>query len=361
MIMMIWKQKYVTKSIMNLIEYLNKVSKFDKDYYFSLNKINHSKLVNFEKYGPKGLVELPKQTKAMNFGSLVDCLLFTPERFDSEFYICDSDNVLTDKQLELFDILFSNSYNGLPVYKLKVSDETNQFILSLCRANKIYSSFKDSTVIQKVTSLYDAFDRYEENRSKISITADEYNQAVKVVNALKTSELSSKIFTNFKVFYQVAIVTDDTKVLFDMILLDMDSHTIIPIDLKVTQSSEMEWVENSFYRFKYFRQAEMYWDALKKLMSEVSDGRDWIIDDFKFLVVSAQDPAPLLFNFPLTYNESGDLIISKKGSSVVTYDKIVKMIKWHLENNEYDYPEDIIMDLYSNKNTNKLTYINIID
>ena len=347
---------------MNVIDFLRKNSKWNKEDYFADSRIGHSDVVNFEKYGPKGLLTECKATKAMNFGSLVDCLLFTPEVFNNEFYICNFDDVLSEKQLELYNIFNENLFDsGLPVYFSNRSEESDNFILSTCRLNKIYASFKDDTVLQKVYNLFESFRKFQGNSSKISITADDYNQAVNIVNILKTGELTKKLFTNFKAFYQVKMTKGNVRTLHDMILVDEKNHKIIPFDLKVTQSPESEWVENSFYKFRYYRQAEMYQDVLRWCISNCDDCDLWEIDDFKFLVVSAQNSVPMIFNFPIKYNEEGNLVISKKGASVPKYIEIVNKIEWHRTNREFNYPENIINDIYSKQNTNQITYINIID
>lgn len=346
---------------MTIIEYLKRNSFTNKYDYFDLKFINHSMLVNFEKYGPRGLQMKNESTRAMIFGSLVDCLLFTPYNFENEFFICEDNKILTEKQKEIYT-LFARELPDI-FYKNFWEDYDEEKIIQLCRNNNIYSSYKDTTVLVKVKELLPIFKLYYHSLGKSIITPTEYTQASTIVEKLKNNPLTKKLFSdNFLRFYQVMIINDKTlsKVLFDMILVDQKNKKIIPMDLKCTQGYENEFLENSFYKFRYYRQAEMYMDALHDLLENCEDRNEWTIEDFKFLVVSAQDGVPMIYNFPVKYDDDKKLIINRKGTTVDNYNTIISKISWHRSNNEYTYPQEIVEEIYANERNNNIIYLNIL-
>lgn len=357
-------EQYLINDKIKVLDALKSLSYTDKKKYFN-NKafINHSLLVNFEKYGPKGINMDKEPTRAMIFGSLVDCLLFTPYEFEDSFYISEDNKTLTDKQLEIFDLFYKYD-TSWPLYLRDINkNDTKDIMIQVCRNNNIYNSFKDSTLISKLIDLIPLFIEYHDSRNKNIITQDEYTKAINIKNQLLNNILTKKLFSDkFKRFYQVNINNrlKKVKTLFDMILVDEVNKKIIPIDLKCTQGYENEFLENSFYKFKYYRQAEMYMDALKYFISICDDGKEWTVDDFKFLVISAQSNIPLIYNFPIKYNEDNKLIISKSGASVDKYETILERIQWHISNNEYIYDKNILEDIYANDKNNNITYLNIL-
>lgn len=344
----------------NLISYLESLGDTLKEQYFISTKefINHTKLVDFETNGPKALIdETQKDSPAINFGKLVDCLLLTPEEFPNSYTVINEEDRLTPSLKDFAEVLKAKGLRRL-------SDIFESIILDTAKEANVYQSFSDKTIIEKISKYKYSILKYVTSRGEF-ITIDDYNKALNVVNAIKTSKITSKIFNNsdFKIFYQVPIFCYElnTKVLFDMIVIDTKNNIIIPIDLKTIQNKEINFVENSFYRFKYYRQAEMYIATLKEMLPIIcNDSEKYKIDHFKFLVASAEDTTPLIYEFPVLYDDNDKLIISKNGATVENFKTVIKDILWHYDHCEYSYNKDLINKFYSNENTNNITNISIL-
>ena len=344
----------------DLISYLESLNGIRKDQYFVNTKefINHTRLVDFEINGPRALVdETKKDSPAINFGKLVDCILLTPEEFPNSYTVINEEDKLTPSLKAFADVLKEKERRNL-------SSVFESVILEVAKEANVYQSFSDKTIIEKISKYKNGILRYIASRGE-TITIDDYNKALSVVNAIKTSKITSKIFNNsdFKIFYQVPIFCYElhTKVLFDMIVIDTKNNVIIPIDLKTIQNKEINFVENSFYRFKYYRQAEMYIETLKNMLPEIcNDYEKYKVDHFKFLVASAEDSMPLIYEFPVLYDDNDKLIISKNGATVENFKTVIENILWHYDHCEYSYDKDLINKFYSNENTNNITNISIL-
>lgn len=344
----------------DLISYLESLNEILKDQYFVNTKefINHTRLVDFETNGPRALVdETKKDSPAINFGKLVDCILLTPEEFPNSYTVINEEDKLTPSLKAFADVLKAKEVHNL-------SSVFESVILEIAKEANVYQSFSDKTIIEKISKYKNGILKYIRSRGEL-ITIDDYNKALSVVDAIRTSKITSKIFNNsdFKIFYQVPIFCYElhTKVLFDMIVIDTKNNVIIPIDLKTIQNKKINFVENSFYKFKYYRQAEMYIATLKEMLPVIcNDSEKYRVDHFKFLVASAEDTMPLIYEFPVLYDDNDKLIISKNGATVENFKTVIEDIFWHYDHCEYSYNKDLINKFYSNENTNNITNISIL-
>lgn len=329
------------------------------EYYLS-KRIGHSKLVNFETFGPSTLKEdyNVEKTPAMIFGSLVDTLLTNPYSFESTYYVPKSDVKLSNSE-KVF-------YEYLQKYDIRsVSHLPDEDLLVILDRTSFYTSLLAKTRIKKIRDKEEVYNELLKNEGKIIINHEDLEKAKKCVEVLRTSDITKNIF-DYDLLFQVEVnrVFKDSGSLdrfgchglFDIIAIDTKTKTIYPFDLKTTVAPESDFLR-SFYKFKYYRQAEMYIDMLQYNLNTCDDYQDWKIEPFKFIVISPNSYAPLIYEFPIVY-ENKKLKISEN-TFVPPYTAIFDEMIWHLYTGQYDYTKDVYMQIYKYANQETKHFITI--
>lgn len=328
-------------------------------YYLS-KRIGHSKLVNFETFGPSTLKEdyNVEKTPAMIFGSLVDTLLTNPYSFESNYYVPKSDVKLSNSE-KVF-------YEYLQKYDIRsVSHLPDEDLLVILDRTLFYTSLLAKTRIKKIRDKEEVYNELLKNEGKIIINHEDLEKAKKCVEVLRTSDITKNIF-DYDLLFQVEVnrVFKDSGSLdrfgchglFDIIAIDTKTKTIYPFDLKTTVAPESDFLR-SFYKFKYYRQAEMYIDMLQYNLNTCDDYQDWKIEPFKFIVISPNSYAPLIYEFPIVY-ENKKLKISEN-TFVPIYTAVFDEMVWHLYTGQYDYTKDVYMQIYKYANQETKHFITI--
>lgn len=313
--------------------------------YHSSNAIGHTKIVNFETYGPTALRKdfILRPTDAMEFGSIVDTLLTRGSEFTNVYYIPSLKIKTTPSESVFVDYIVSHQYNP---YTL--TDEELLEILNQCKTYVMYTKNTDAR-IAKAKQLFPLIVERLQNASKKVITSEQFKEATDCINAIKTSDITKCLFEDpNKLLFQVELIDRnlDIHCLFDMIYVDFENKTIHPIDLKCVSYSERDFLSNSFYKFKYYRQAELYMHILQQNLDHC-DVEEWKIAPFKFLVVCRNTLSPMLYEFPVKYNNN-KLVISEN-REVDSMFKIISDIQWHMNNQQYMYDKDTYMQLFKQK------------
>lgn len=346
-------------------------TRYNIDNYHKSLQIGHSRLVNFEIYGPTSLrpdFEI-KKSDAMIFGSIVDALLTRPEYFEDEFTVVSDDEKLSPSEKKLIDYCCTID-DGLFLdwlhSSVSITEELPSIkdkLLDIMNAAEFFMTRKNETRLNKIDELKSQIYTYyySSKSDKQTITQTQCKEAAQCVEAIKNSELTKFIFEDPTLYYsQVQIFGNDTKALFDLIYIDPINKVIHPIDLKTTVKPEREFIANSFYTHKYYRQAEMYTALLRNWLN-MQDLYDWEIADFKFLVICKDTLAPTLYSFPVRYTDDNQLIISKN-KTVPPYTKIIADMCWHTNSKQYMYPRSVYIELLKhNSDKNSFITIPIID
>lgn len=317
--------------------------------YYERDALNYSTLSKLDSNNPGAVFreerEEFKPSPAMTKGSLVDCLLFTPEEYDNQFLIKE-EVTISPSIKEIIDKLADTDL---------IYNDTN--LLSIARENNFGGkNWSDETILNRVKT--DDSERYFKQKKldtdKLIISQEIYNQAVNVTKVLKNHEFTSYIFCPIKgvevVFqapiYWSEIVRGSTiacKALLDIIILDHNNKLIIPIDLKVKSDSKYAF-PSSFLRYKYYLQAAWYTKALKNTNHYLNKG--YTVVNFSFLVTSFDYPDP-----PLIYKCSDQLMrvgeyggdyenVTLRGVNELAEDYV-----WYRQTGNIDYPRHI----YTNK------------
>jgi hypothetical protein len=297
------------------------------------------------------------ESTAFTMGSLVDCLLTTPERFEEDYVIFTGISP-TDKMLD-----FANEY--IRLYKLLSEDNTHtsEELILLARTYVDYDKrLKDDTVIKKFEeACNDYIQCVLYNPDKIVIDTETYNTALELVRVTKESPHLQFIFNPKEgdiVLFQVPIYIESNKfvgkALLDCIVIDTINKTITPIDFKTYEDS----FEGNYWKYKYYYQEAWY----SFLLNMLTDGESFItkldtvekllnvagytVTDFKFVAIDKSfQRNPIIFQ---SYKAISDDVffggfINKGITNLVKVKSIQDLIKeynWRVEKddwvNDYD-------------------------
>lgn len=313
--------------------------------YHQDRAIGHSTLVNFETNGPTVLKPDYKVpiTEAMQFGSLVDTLLTRPYDFQKEYYVANTEDSLSPSEERLVDYFVTE--NRFPDYL------TKEELISVMDTCRFYATMTKNVEgrIQKALDLRPVIEERINSKNKIIITKQQLNDASNCIQSLKTSDITKKIFKNKDcLFYQTMFFTSlediSIKCMFDFLYIDYKAKEIHPFDLKCVSYPERDFIKNSFYKFKYYREAEMYMFILKRVLAPYTYDTPWKIMPFKFVVINKVTLSPIIYEFPIVY-KNDQLQISKNGF-VDKFSTVLRKMQWHIQNQQFVYDKETYLKIF---------------
>lgn len=272
---------------------LNGDNYFDRKGYISASLL---KELSYSPRNAKGLLlNEKKESKALNFGSLVDCLLTTPERFQTDYIIYEG-TAPTDKLLLLAKD-YINKYIQISESG-EIPDETN-LILS-ARAEVGYDSrLKEDTVISKFKNeCADYCNFCITYKDKIIIDRETYEKASALNLETRNSRFLQNIFNpepNTEVLFQVPIYIETVnftgKALIDCIVVDHNNKTITPYDFKTYEDN---FVSN-YWKYGYYYQESWYLFLLNSINNQEWEVNSEIPEQLKVLYTGEYKINPFHF------------------------------------------------------------------
>lgn len=186
------------------------------------------------------------------------------------------------------------------------------------------------------------------------LSKDEYEVVLKCKELILANKYTYPYFINNhldqELLHQVEVYFQfenlDFKALLDGILIDHTNKTIQPFDLKTSSKSVYEF-ENSFLTYGYYRQCALYDYAIKQKESPVytyiEDGYEVL--DFIFIVVETKNYS---YHPAVIYKTNENTRLAGMEGATVNnrfwpgVKQLVENYKWHLQNDEWDMPADLI-------------------
>jgi len=236
-------------------------------------------------------------TTSTDFGSLVDCLLTTPDEFVNR-YITYNGKKPTDKLLD-----FANKY--IEIYQLESSGEDFSVDSAILRA-RAESGYDgrllNDTVIKKFKEECQTYCEFHiSNIDKIIIDDSTLSFAKQLVYNVKSSPYLQRLFSpnpDTIVLFQVPIFIETSKfmgkILIDILEINTTNKTTTPWDLKTFEGS----FESNYWKYKYYYQESWYSFVLETLRNpdwfvncEIPDelaiihSGEYTIEQFKFIAV----------------------------------------------------------------------------
>lgn len=368
-------KKQEPRAVADPIPFDEQTSMFESEKSYRANSNwNYSALKDFDtkgalyyhkKYILKEKEKEEKSNEAMYLGSLVDCLLLTPEFFDEKYFIYkDIEVVGQSKTLvdNLYSLYVKNKDKGKDVFDL-TKNLPDAFDMTKYNSKKEIVAFKGKDFdyildLMLTDKMQNYFNSLVSNYNKIAVFESDISLANNIVVALKTHPYTADLCNmvtkdNVEVINQHAIFFEikghKFKALLDKIIIDHNSKTIFPLDLKCT----WELLNFAFNRLKnrYYLQEGVYNLALQAKYPDFT-----IAPPRYILAHSANQLAPVIAETDedmLYESLNGFTTMSGKKYKGV-YD-LIDDLEWHYKNDTWNTTKY----LYDNDGVIKLKKIGI--
>lgn len=307
--------------------------------------MHYSTLASFERGGFHSIPTLgeKKESPALSFGSVVDCMMTDGmEAFKEHYYVAPIMDIPDNLKAacRILYTLYKDEYRSLMV----IPEEYRIAALDSIEYGK---TWRTSTRLEKLAMASGYYLQLVEAGSKEILLQSDYNKALKVCDALKTSPATAEYFKenmpfdNCTRYFQLKFsgyVTNKVgkydilpvksgqdysdvagnpdwirySCMADEIVVDYKNKIIYPIDLKTTSSYEDEFYK-SFIKWNYQIQARLYWRLINAAVKADDYFRDFRVADYTFIVANKDNPQPLTWTYEDT-KYSGTLRYGKDGN-----------------------------------------------
>ena len=304
--------------------------------YRDYEAISYSLLSKLTSNPKQVLAEDKEESQALNFGSLVDCLMFTPEDFEERFYTISTSKPSGEM------LKWLNAYLEMSIPADFTLQDTDKLILQarqFCGYNK---ALKDETALQK---FHEACDSYLNALAlagdRVIVTNEDVTRAVSYQSRLLSNEFTADFFSlNHQTsFHEVKFQHDiyfkiegiQCKALLDGVIFNHDKKIIQPFDLKTTSESIYAF-EGEFIKWRYYLQAGLY----RKGLSIVYP--DYKILPFKFIIINDWDD-PFVWGVDEQLHSIcllGGML--RNGRKIKGVYQLIEEYKWHESENKWSYP-----------------------
>jgi hypothetical protein len=277
------------------------------------------------------------------FGSLVDCLAYTPDLFDYRFYITPipKPGDAMGKWLDEF-----MAVELPPDYKLV---DVTEVILQARAKVQYQMNWKAETVLAKFEEVcFPYLDVLAKAGDRLVITQADYDKAQSYIARLVSNDYVGKYFMkrekNVELQFQVPCYFEiedvPFKSLLDCIYIDHNAKTITVVDLKTT-SKPLSDFEHSFISYRYYIQAALYQEAIRQTHQDVLVRGYKVSNETLFIVINDFE-APMIWVAPAQMISTAWVGgITRYGKKIKGIHQLIEEFKWHTENNLFDYPASV--------------------
>lgn len=320
--------------------------KTPKEYYAteidsssSLKEFSFDRRKYYKRYVEKSKVEDDEKSQAMIIGDLVDCLLLTPNEFDSKFCMSCLHKAPTAGMLLFVEALYKhtvNSPNNTFVENAKLAYTDSGYKISF---EKVIEKFNGSDAEIYYKEILDI-----RQKGLTVVTVSDIENAERIILELKTNEFTAPILNiesdnRYIVYNQLPIEGFDIdglplKCLLDKLIIDTKLKEVHIYDLKVVWSVENFTYEYILKRNGYFQPYIYYWGV--KHWLEQNGYENYHVNYMTFIVGDS-----INYYKPLLYQTNG-VDMGKAYDGFVNngreYPGLVNVIKdliWAKNNNEW--------------------------
>jgi len=310
---------------------------------------------------------------ATQFGSYLDCLMFTPKDLDKRFIVSDIE--LPSEKVSLITSEIYNRLLELNVNADKINAETiknakkgttpvilpkkeidfsdKELVISFCQKNDYYKSKPDqayNTIIKEGTK-YFTFLSSTNGRNVIS--SEDKKMAEKLREVLLTDPVSQGFFIpkkNCEVIFQQLLYSEfevnyenvqivPTKGAVDIVHINHKRKEIREVDLKCTDDAFMfDSYTGPIKRFDYIGQHSFYDYLLRDWIKKYKNGifKDYSIMNPLNVVIDQETQIPYLYE----YNQN-DLYIKRYGidnTKIRGWEDTINEISFHLDCGDWSRP-----------------------
>jgi hypothetical protein len=307
-----------------------------------------------------------EDTASTIFGSLVDCLQFTPGEFEERYSLAVS-QVPTGQYGKFIDELMkvtlrSLDESGTVTRDLEDMMEDAYKAVKFDRSGNIVDFKRDSFEVVKGKFLGSDLEmRYRELRDshgKTVVELKDVENATAIVNELKNNFVTKAVMSlvtneRFEVYNQFPIIGDiwgyPMKCLVDRLIIDTHKKEIFIIDLKTAWDNEGEFV-NNYFKYKYYIQTGIYHTLVDQW--RFNNLKEYRLNLPKFVVAESNNyKNPLIYEITEEVYQQAIDGFKIRGKYYPGVIKAIEDLKWHKETGIWS----ISKDNYMNKGRVKLS------
>lgn len=328
------------------------------EQYQSIDAVHYSALSSIAKHPSHLAREFSDEeqerelTESMLLGSLTDCIIFTPDEFDTRFF--ESTTVKPSDKMGLM-LEYYLEHEGSPL--LMDKDK----VLEAARAVNYQRNWGPDTIYKKfVEECAQYINIISTLAGRTLVSPEMKERATKLVTTLVTNEYTGPIFKPQEgvdklpqFFYKWNVVVTpaddgpdevlDCKMLSDYVVIDHRNKTIQPYDLKVIYGNPLQFYKTHYVKFNYYLQAAFYTLGLQKLVENVPEFANYRIEPFRFMVI-AERYLPVIWTVTDLWLQvglyGGQLT---DGDYIPGVYKLLSDYAWHKYTRIFDYPSEVVL------------------
>lgn len=344
--------------------------------------ISQSAIKDWEGMSPKKWQEIwvlksrqrPQAGAAASFGSLLDCLVFTPQHFDKRFVVSDiplpSDSIRTVvssvfnriKELNANAVKMNelNPGTNIPMKELKLDHP--DLIATYAKEANYYVSQPTRAYNETIKNGTEYFEFLKKIEGKQAVSQADMDLAKKLCEILFTDKMVKGFFKpnkNCEVVFQQQIFADlevegfenldflPLKGQLDDVYFNHKKKEVREIDLKWTMDAFL--FKDSVKRFGYVKQHSFYDFLLREWLKTYRDGefKDYTVANPLNVVIDSDEQVPYIYQY-----NANDLYIERYGHENMHWfkgwEQTLYEIGWHMDTQQWDRPREHYLNGFMN-------------
>lgn len=323
----------------------------DEPTYRADPALSYSNLATYERGGFQSLNTLfdKKESPSLLFGSMVDTYLTDGEdAFNEKFAVMDYN--ITDGGIDVCRELanrYEEQYKEFKDIPEILVSQTAQEV-GFWKDPK-WNSRRYKEVLK--TGDIDVYYQVLTSNAKTIVSTKLYTDMLACIDALKTSEATKFYFApdnpfddSVRRYYQLKFKATldgiDYRVMLDVIWVDYKNKKIHLGDLKTSSKPEYKF-PLSFLDWNYLIQSKLYTRVVQANIEKDEYFKDFIIEDFTFIVVNKDTLTPLTWKFT-DFNVKGTFAYGKNKTELRDPEDIGKELHYYLTH-DCKVPLDVSM------------------
>lgn len=290
--------------------------------------LSYSTLSRFDREGFNKLDSLfdKIETPSLLLGSIVDTIITDGEdEFNNRFIVAEYPSI-PDSIIQIIKELF-NTYKDTCS---NINLISNDAIINIAAQYNYQNNWKPETRAKVIKEKgFEYYNLLFISQDKTLVSQDMYNDALRMVDALRTSEATKWYFADnnpfepeieryYQLKFKATLHNVDYRIMTDLIICDHKNKELILCDLKTSGHEEYSFA-SSFLTWNYSYQARLYARVIAENIKKDPYFKDFKLSNYRFIVVNKTTLNPLVWEFPYTFT-TGDIRLETKNG----YIKILK-------------------------------------
>ena len=291
--------------------------------------LSYSTISRFDREGFSNLNNLFTQitTPSLMLGQLVDTIITDGEtEFNNRFIVAEYPDI-PDSIIQIVKALF----NEFSDTHKTLESIPNEEVIGFASRFNYQNNWKPETrarVIKEKGDIY--YNLLYLTVDKTLVSQNMYNDALRMVDALRTSKATKWYFADnnpfepeieryYQLKFKATLNNVDYRCMADLIICLHNTKELILCDLKTTGHPEYEF-PNSFLTWNYSYQARLYSRIIADNIKNDPYFKDFKLSNYKFIVINKTTLTPLVWEFPYTHNIGDIKLETKKGYNIILKD-----------------------------------------